>query len=197
MANQALEGADVNMKPDPIAEPDAYRTMLLTALASDDPAAVQAETPRELRSIVNEAGPLLDIRPAPREWSVLELVGHFVDAELVVAGRVRWILAHDEPDLMPYDQELWVERLRHREEDAGALLDLFEALRRADLDLWRRSSSAERARIGHHTERGPESYDLTFRMLAGHDRIHLEQMRRTVTEARRLQRTSVAPAASG
>jgi hypothetical protein len=35
-----------------------------------------------------------------------------------------------------------------------------------------------------HAERGPESYDLMFRMLAGHDRFHLNQMRETLRQLR-------------
>jgi hypothetical protein len=32
--------------------------------------------------------------------------------------------------------------------------------------------------VGIHEERGPESFDLTFRLIAGHDRNHLRQARR-------------------
>jgi len=35
-----------------------------------------------------------------------------------------------------------------------------------------------------HRERGPESYDLTFRLAAGHDRVHLAQARRALTAVR-------------
>jgi hypothetical protein len=31
-----------------------------------------------------------------------------------------------------------------------------------------------------HEERGPESFDLLFRMIAGHDRFHLAQARRAL-----------------
>jgi hypothetical protein len=31
-----------------------------------------------------------------------------------------------------------------------------------------------------HAERGPESYELTFRLIAGHDRFHLAQARRAL-----------------
>jgi hypothetical protein len=31
-----------------------------------------------------------------------------------------------------------------------------------------------------HAERGPESFDLAFRMIAGHDRFHLAQARRAL-----------------
>jgi hypothetical protein len=167
----------MNLHADPVSEPDAYRRMLLAALGSDDPAEVQEATIGQLRELVESAGAALRERPAPGEWSAIECIGHIVDAELVVAGRSRWILAHDDPDLLPYDQDLWVSRLRHIDDDPNSLLALFEALRRADLDLWRRSTEEERARIGLHRERGPESYDLTFRLLAGHDRIHLAQAR--------------------
>jgi hypothetical protein len=165
---------------DPISSPDAYRASLLDALGDDDPAVAQAETAHALRALVAEAGDRLRVRPAPGEWSVLECIGHICDAELVVAARVRWILAEDEPELLGYDQALWVDGLDHNEDEPALLLATFEALRRADLDLWARRTVADRGRIGRHRERGPESYDLTFRLAAGHDRIHLAQARRAL-----------------
>ena len=119
-------------------------------------------------------------RPEPDEWSVLECLGHVTDSELVVASRYRWIVAQDEPPLVGYDQDLWVDRLHHNEDDPEVLLETFEALRRANLALWARSTGQERARVGLHTERGPESFDLTFNLAAGHDRFHLDQARRAL-----------------
>ena len=101
-------------------------------------------------------------------------------AELVLAGRYRWIIAHDEPPLIGYDQDLWSDGLHHNDDDPGELLSFFGALRRANLDLWKRTSAQERQRVGMHAERGPESLDLSFRLMAGHDRLHLEQTARTV-----------------
>ena len=66
------------------------------------------------------------------------------------------------------------------QEDAADLLSVFAALRVANLAMWRRSTEADRARVGLHAERGPESYDLSFRMIAGHDRFHLRQARATL-----------------
>ena len=39
-------------------------------------------------------------------------------------------------------------------------------------------------RYGVHAERGTESFELLFRMLAGHDRFHLDQARRTLEAVR-------------
>jgi hypothetical protein len=38
--------------------------------------------------------------------------------------------------------------------------------------------------VGIHAERGPESYDLSFRMIAGHDRLHQAQARRAIDAVR-------------
>jgi hypothetical protein len=164
--------------PDPVTQAAEYQLHLLGLLGDDDPAEVQAATPAALRGSVAEAGDRVRERPEPDEWSVLECAGHIADAELVVSGRLRWIVAHDEPPLIGYDQDLWVDRLHHNEDEPEALVGTFGAMRAANLALWSRSTATERARVGHHAERGPESFDLTFRLLAGHDRFHLGQIRR-------------------
>jgi DinB superfamily len=174
----------MDRSPDPISEPHAYQDHLLALLGDDDPAAVQAATPATLEALVREADGDLRSIPEPGEWSVLECVGHIVDAEIVYSGRYRWILAHDEPRLIGYDQDRWVARLGHAQAEPEELLDLFGALRRANVALWARTSPTERARFGRHEERGPESFDLSFRLIGGHDRFHLAQADRTLEQVR-------------
>ena len=170
--------------PDPITDPSGYQQHLLGLLGDDDPAGVQASSPAAWRAVLEEAGARVRERPEPGEWSVLECLGHAADAEIVYAGRYRWILAHDEPPLIGYDQDLWVQRLRHGDDDPAELLSIFEALRDANLALWRRTSEDERARVGMHAERGPESLDLSFRLISGHDRFHLAQAQRALESVR-------------
>jgi hypothetical protein len=170
---------------DPVLSPEAYRRELLSLLGEDDPAVVQAATVARLRELVAEAGDDLRKRPEPTEWSVIECLGHLVDSELTTAARVRWILAEDEPDIVGYDQDLWVDRLRHRDDDPEDLIDLFDALRSADLRLWASRSPSDRERVGIHRERGPESYGLMVRLAAGHDRFHIGQAERAIAAVRR------------
>src|SRR3989337_1947843 len=134
--------------PDPVAEASASQEPLLALLGGDDPAVVQAATPATWRSLVAEAGARVAERPEPEEWSVLECLGHAADAEIVSAGRYRWSVAHDEPPLIGYDQDLWVDRLHHGQDDPAELLVLFDALRQANLAMWSRSTEQERARVG-------------------------------------------------
>jgi len=170
--------------PESLAAGRAYQQTLLAALGDDDPAEAQAAQPAILRTLIAEAGDDLRTRPAPGEWSVIQLIGHMTDAELGSSMRYRWILAEDEPDLVPYDQDLWANRFHSTDEPLDDLLPVFDALRAANLRLWQTTPATDRARVGHHLERGPESYELTFRLLAGHDRVHAAQARATLAQIR-------------
>jgi hypothetical protein len=171
--------------PDPVADPSAYRRHILSLLGEDDPAEVQAETPATVRALIDEAAADVRTRPEAKEWSVLECLGHLVDSEVVASARYRWVVAQDRPRLIGYDQDRWVDVLQHGREDPASLLALFDALRLANLAMWSRSTARERDRVGLHEERGPESYELIFRLVAGHDRFHVAQARRALSALRR------------
>jgi hypothetical protein len=176
---------DIGPAPDPIGDPRAYQEHLLAWLGDDDPAEVQAGGVEVWRSLIAEAGSAAFGRPGPHEWSAVGCLAHALDAEIVMSARYRWILAHDEPPLVGYDQDLWYDRLHAgEEEEPSRLLAVLSALRDANVALWRRSSEPDRARVGIHAERGPESYDLSFRMIAGHDRLHQAQARRAIDAVR-------------
>ena len=157
-----------------------YQRMLLDRVGDEDPALLQARTPDVVRQLVSDAGRQLHVKPAPGEFSVAELVGHMLDAEIVTSTRYRWILAQDRPALPGYEQDDWVRVSGYGEADAGQLVETFSALRKLNLALWHRTPASERGRVGEHSERGPESYEVTFRLTAGHDLVHLDQGRATL-----------------
>jgi hypothetical protein len=166
-------------------EAEAYRRPSLDALGEDDPAAAQEPEPEMWRRLVDQAGAHLRTRPDDGEWSAVECLGHMVDSELITSTRYRWVLSEGEPTLLGFDQTAWAANLHHQGDDPAALLDLFGALRRANVALWRRTPVADRGRFGLHAERGPESFELLFRMQAGHGRIHRAQAERALAQARR------------
>ncbi len=170
--------------PDPVTAPQAYQQHLVALVGDDDSAVVQRATPARVRALLADAADEGALRPADGEWSVLECLAHMVDAELVASGRYRWILAHDEPELIGYDQDAWVDRLHAPVEAADELLASFSALRAANLALWERTTDVGRDRVGIHRERGPESYRLTFTLIAGHDRFHVDQAERALAAIR-------------
>lgn len=164
---------------------EAYRRPVLDALGADDPAAVQEVEPELWRRLIEQAGAHLRTRPAEGEWSALECLGHMTDSELITSARYRWVLSESEPKLPGFDQNAWLARPDRLSDDPALLLEVLSVLRRANVALWRRTPAAERGRVGLHAERGPESYELLFRLQAGHGRIHRAQAERALAQARR------------
>jgi hypothetical protein len=157
-----------------------YQQMLVARVGDQDAALIQARTPDLVRQLVSDAGEHLHTAPARGEFSVAQVLGHLLDAEMVSSTRYRWILAEDEPTLPGYEQEDWVRVSGYSDGDVGELLEAFTALRKVNLALWQRTPVPDRDRVGQHTERGPESYELSFRIVAGHDLIHLDQGRQAL-----------------
>ena len=154
---------------DPVTEGRAYQELLLRLLGDQDPAEVMQRTPAQLRRLAAEAGESLRVRPEQKEWSLFECIGHVIDAELVISGRLRFILAHDEPPLPGYDQDLWVDRLHQsRDESIDELMAWFEPLRAANLRLWH-ETPPEGSRARRHPQRA----------WAGELRADLPTVRRT------------------
>ncbi len=162
----------------------AYQAQLLALVGDRDPAEVLRGIPSALRAILADAADVAAQKPAPAEFSLVELIGHMVDAQVVVFTRLRWILAEAEPPIPGYEQDDWVRISGYADADPAQLVDLLEGLERANIHLWLHTPTEQRARVGVHTERGPESFGLTFAMLAGHDLLHLDQARRTVDAVR-------------
>src|SRR5262245_47239745 len=108
--------------PDPVSAPKAYQDLLVSLVGDDDPAEVHARTPDLVGVLRADAGADANRRPEAGEWSVAECLAHMLDAELVVSGRYRWILAHEQPELLGYDQDLWVDNLHQPVEDPMEML---------------------------------------------------------------------------
>jgi len=167
------------------AEADAYRQPILDALGRDDPLDVQVSEVAAWRELIDRASGDIRTRPAEREWSVIECLGHMADSELVTSARYRWVLAENEPHLQSWNQEAWADRFDHAHDDPATLLDLFTSLRHSNVALWQRTPPTDRARTGIHAERGPENFGLLFRLQAGHGRVHRNQAERALAYVRR------------
>ncbi len=157
----------------------AYVSAILQLLGDRDPMEVLARTPDALVDAMQDVTEArVRQREAPGKWSIVHVLQHLADAELVWAYRVRMILAHERPAITGYDQDLFANRLRYDEADPAAALEQFRVLRRANLALLERMPAADRQRVGVHAERGEESVDRMVRLNAGHDLLHLRQIAR-------------------
>jgi hypothetical protein len=164
-----------------VTDPGGYRSRILGLVGGRDPLEIMAATPDALAEIVRtHPADALRTRPFEGKWTPNEIIGHMADAECVYGFRLRATLCEDRPTLIGMNQELWVAGQRHNEREPAELAEAFVALRRFNLVLWRRMTPADLARVGLHTERGPESLDVMLRLCAGHDLSHSDQINRYV-----------------
>jgi DinB superfamily len=163
----------------PIDKPGEYAAGLLARLGTRDMLEVLGSTGAALRGLVDGVDDATLRKPeAPGKWAMIDVVQHLADGEMVVGFRVRMIVAHDRPEITAYDQDLWSQKLRYRDASVTDALAQFAALRDANLRFYRQLSEEERSRYGIHSERGGESVEYMFRLLAGHDLTHLAQLER-------------------
>jgi hypothetical protein len=156
-----------------------YVRALLDVLGDREPLAVMDDL---VSWIDGRTRGLDDVRlrkpEAPGKWSVIDVIHHLADSEIVYGYRVRVILTQDNPPIPGYDQDAWARELGYRAAPLAAVMAQLAALRASNLRLYRSLSPAQLARTGLHSERGPESVAHIVRLLGAHDLVHRRQIDR-------------------
>jgi len=164
---------------DPPHERARYADAILDLLGDQDPLSVLHHTPSTVARTIDGLTPAqLRTPEGPGKWSVVQVLQHLADSDLVWGWRVRLILAHDRPQITGYDQDRWADRLHYADADPDDAMGALNILRRANVKLIERATPAELKRVGVHSERGEESIEYLIRLYAGHDLLHLQQIER-------------------
>ncbi|MDH3269758.1 MAG: DinB family protein [Gemmatimonadota bacterium] len=160
---------------------NAYVSAILELVGDRDPLEILGSTVEWCRVVVEGLNDRQLRTPESRgKWSVVEVMQHLADSELVWGYRLRKVLAEDRPRLTGFDQDLWARRLGYAVADATSALEMFSALRRANLALLSKAAPEDLDRAGVHEERGEESVRHMMRLYAGHDLAHRRQLDRIV-----------------
>ena len=161
------------------ADPGAYVANILRLVDGRDPLALLEGGPDRLAGAVAGLSDA-DARrpPRPGAWSVLEVLRHLADSEIVYGYRLRLIVASGRPAIPGYDQDAWAERLAYHRGTVADALDEWAAARRGTLRFLRALDDEAWDRVGLHSERGEESVRHIATLLAGHDLNHERQVRR-------------------
>ena len=156
-----------------------YTRSLLDLLGDREPLALQEELVGAVeRAVAGLDDATLRTKEAPGKWSVLEVVQHLADTELVYGYRMRMIVGRPTAAIEGYDQDAWARELRYNDVSLADALDQLRALRAANLRFLRRLTDEQLDRVGIHSERGPESVRHIARLVAAHDLLHLRQIER-------------------
>lgn len=168
-----------------------YVQRLVGNLEGRDPVRVQASTARRLARLIHGVPRArLTRRPAPGKWSVAEILAHLADAEIVGAFRMRLVVGAPGTLIQGFDQDDWAETGHYSKRDPKKSLDLFRALREANVAFYKSLTPTQRKRQGVHSERGREAVESYFQLIAGHDLNHLRQIESLLSSRRPARRAS-------
>jgi hypothetical protein len=136
------------------------------------------ETPRALASLLR--GVLHEVlrrKPAPEKWSMLEIACHLRDVEQLFLERYAKMANHDRPALRMINQDELAVALKYNEDDPGAAMREFRALRTQTTALLFALAHQSWQRIGLHPKRGEFSIAAQAEIHVNHDANHLNQIR--------------------
>jgi hypothetical protein len=157
----------------------AYVKLLMDLLGDRDPFEVQSQSLASLQAEIAGLDEATLRRPEkPGKWSIMQVIQHLADSELVYGYRYRLALAQPNSEIQGYDQDLWANELKYNEAKLAEALEQWRILRRINLNMLRSLNQQQLARAGLHNERGPESVWKMVQMIAAHDLLHLNQIRR-------------------
>lgn len=136
------------------------------------------ETPRALASLLRGVPhEVLRRKPAPEKWSMLEIACHLRDVEQLFLERYAKMANHDRPALRMINQDELAVALKYNEDDPGAAMREFRALRTQTTALLSALAHQSWQRIGLHPKRGEFSIAAQAEIHVNHDANHLNQIR--------------------
>jgi hypothetical protein len=134
--------------------------------------------PALVRAAVNGTGPTVMSRAGREGWSVRDVLVHLADAELVRAGRVRFILAAEAEEaleLPSFDEGRWKGRLQYLWRSPEAALALYDALVYSNAELLRQFDARAFERAAS-IDGAPVSVAELLRRGVAHGEEHAEQI---------------------
>jgi hypothetical protein len=141
-------------------------------LGDRDPLQALEETPQQIRRLVEGwDAERLEKSYAPGKWSARRLLVHLAQTELALTTRVRFALSQEGYTAQAFSQDDWISV--DDGADARTALDAYLALRRMNVAMFRRLSSAQRKREFTHPEYGTLDVWWVANQMAGHDIHHL------------------------
>ena len=148
--------------------------------------AILRATPAALDNLCRDLPPSdWSYHPAEEEWCLNEIVCHLRDVESQVnLPRLRKVLQEVNPFMPGMDTDAWaLERNYHDQDGPRALhsftaarLEILETLEDLPLEAWQR--------VARHAIFGPTSLDELVGFTTSHDRLHIQQIQRTLMATR-------------
>jgi hypothetical protein len=119
---------------------------------------------------------LLAVPPADAnvgKWSIQQVVIHCMDSDLIATDRLKRMIAEDNPSLIGYDENKFVQNLYYPEQPAGVAVQIVDLNRKVFAEVLRRLPESALSRKGTHNERGPVTVGGYLKSTVDHLDHHL------------------------
>lgn len=144
-------------------------------LGDREPLDALADTPGRIRELVQcWTAERFEKTYAPGKWSARRILIHLAQTELALTTRARLAATQDRYTAQPFSQDDWI--AIDDGTPAGVALDAYTALRRMNVEMWKRLTPEQRNRPFAHPEYGTLTVWWIAAQLAGHDIHHLKQL---------------------
>lgn len=109
---------------------------------------------------------------AEGKWTIVELLGHILDTERIMAYRALRIARNDASPLAGFDENDYVANAHFADRSLSSIAEEFEHLRKANLFLIKSFNETELARVGISNDKPISVKALVF-IIAGHLNHHI------------------------
>lgn len=147
--------------------------------------AILRSTPAALTGLLESLAPdALTARPAAGEWSVTEILCHMRDVEREVdQPRIQQILGEDEPFIPARMPDEWAKTRSYQTQDALSALREFTSARIQTLEMLQNLAPAQWSSKARHAILGPTTLQEMVGFNAEHDRLHIQQVWKTLADS--------------
>jgi len=114
--------------------------------------------------------------PIDNGWSPRQIVRHLLETEILFSTRMRAAIAEPGSVILPFDQDLYEERIPNSQIPDDLLLDALAALRSVNLSILRALPDETWDQVVQHPEAGPQTLERIVSIFGNHVSDHLQDL---------------------
>lgn len=134
--------------------------------------------------LTGAAGREFDYSPGLEKWNIRQIMGHLVDSEMLAAGRIRQMIAEENPRMHAWDQNAWATRLDYARRKPSDCLVTFRIIRKETYELLQSLPPETFERTSEHPKMGVMTLYDVLKHYTNHAEAHADQIQ-NVREAYR------------
>ncbi len=115
------------------------------------------------------------------EWSAAYVIHHMADADMHFATRFLHILTADKPAIVPFDEDVYPDRLKYAARDAHDSLASIIGLHKVIANILKLVDDADWKRVAIHSEKGEVTLAEVLTLASNHTHSHVEQLQEIIS----------------